>query len=379
MTLASCLTPPGTGAIATLAVRGPDAWALARALFRPRSASGRLLPDAPEEGRLWLGQFGADVADEVVLTVKATQPLPWVEIHCHGGREVVGQLLAALAERGATVCDGAEFLRATTNDALQALAAEALARAPTTRTAALLLDQYHGALRRALDALHETTPAFVERLAALAKYAPLGRHLVEPWRLVLAGPVNVGKSSLLNAIAGYQRSIVAATPGTTRDVVTLHTALDGWPVEMADTAGLREGPEELESQGIERARRAAAEADLVVWLLDASSPTALDATLPPGALPVINKVDLPSAWELDRVAGAVCVSARTGEGLGELCQAISRRLVPEPPPPGAALPFTPWLADRIEQAAARARAGDISEAQALLDSVRVGAAGGRFS
>src|SRR5205823_6640829 len=86
---------------------------------------------------------------------------------------------------------------------------------------------------------------------------------------------NVGKSSLINALAGYQRSIVAPTPGTTRDVVRVPVALDGWPVELLDTAGLRGDAPALEAAGIEQAREQAASADLCVWVLDATVP-ALD-------------------------------------------------------------------------------------------------------
>src|SRR5262249_18501205 len=150
--------------------------------------------------------------------------------------------------------------------------------------------------------------------------------------------------------AGYQRSVVAATPGTTRDVVTTLTAVEGWLIELADTAGLREEAGSLEGQGIQRARAVAANADLCLWVLDASTPP----VGPEGALSrirlVVNKVDLPPAWDLGQAAGAVRVSARTGAGLAELCQALARWLVPDPPPPGAALPFTPALCSRIEEA-----------------------------
>ena len=105
----------------------------------------------------------------------------------------------------------------------------------------------------------------------LARYAPLGRRLTAPWRVVVAGPPNVGKSSLVNALAGYQRSIVAPTPGTTRDVVTTRLAIDGWPVELADTAGVREATDALETQGVRLAREATAAADLCLWVLDASA------------------------------------------------------------------------------------------------------------
>ena len=90
------------------------------------------------------------------------------------------------------------------------------------------------------------------------------------WRVVIAGPPNVGKSSLINAMAGYERAIVSPLPGTTRDVVTLTTAIDGWPVQLADTAGLRASDDELESAGVKLAGAALAAADLVILVCDAT-------------------------------------------------------------------------------------------------------------
>src|SRR4029453_3197945 len=97
-----------------------------------------------------------------------------------------------------------------------------------------------GAVRQVVaEITREDWSDAVELLGAVLEFAELGQHLTAPWRVVLAGPPNVGKSSLINALAGYQRTIVSHVPGTTRDVVTTTTAIDGWPVELADTAGLR--------------------------------------------------------------------------------------------------------------------------------------------
>ena len=110
----------------------------------------------------------------------------------------------------------------------------------------------------------------------MLQFRDLGLHLTTPWRVVLAGAPNVGKSSLMNAIAGYQRAIVSPTPGTTRDVVTVTTAIDGWPVQLADTAGLRETQDELESAGVALADAAIGEADLVIVVSDASADSDVD-------------------------------------------------------------------------------------------------------
>jgi tRNA modification GTPase len=364
----ACLTPPGRGAIATLGLYGPLAWDVARQLFRTRQ--GTELPTTPSPGRFWLARADADAADEVVLTLKKLEPVPSLEAHCHGGREAVRLLMDLLRERGLVACSWEDFLRHTETDPLRAEAAIALARAPTVRTAAILLDQYNGAFAGAvtdiLTSLERGDSARAStRLDELARIASLGRHLTTPWRVTVAGPPNVGKSSLVNALAGYQRSIVAPTPGTTRDVVTVTLAIDGWPVSVADTAGVRTAAESLEAAGIRLAREAAAKADLCLWVLDASTePVWPEAGA--GALRlVVNKADLPAAWDMDRAEGAVRVSAQTGEGLLELCAAIGRWLVPEVPSPGAAVPFTGQLCDGVEDLQSHLTTGATAQACAL--------------
>src|SRR5205814_586923 len=146
----------------------------------------------------------------------------------------------------------------------------------------------------------------LQRLEALI---PLGQHLVEPWRVVIAGAANVGKSSLMNALAGYTRSVVSPIPGTTRDVVTLRLAIDGWPIEMTDTAGVRQASSDLEQQGIERGRAAVKAADLRIWLVDGSTEPVFPDE-PNDWCMVINKTDLPAYWDWRQAAGAVCISAQ---------------------------------------------------------------------
>jgi len=373
VTHVACLTPAGQGALATLGLHGPAAWAAARELFRLRS--GAALPEAREPGRFWLGRAGEGMADEVVLAVKQAGPVPWLELHCHGGREVVRFLLGLFEARGLSVCTWQEFLRHTAPDPLRAAAAVALASATTARAAAVLLDQYQGALGQAVDAVLGAldggdTAAAETLLAALERRSALGLHLAAPWRVTVAGAPNVGKSSLVNAIAGYQRSVVAATPGTTRDVVTTQLALDGWPVELADTAGLRDEAGAVEAQGIRQAREAARGADLCLWVLDASTePVWPDAGAGPVRL-VVNKVDLPPAWDLGRPEEAPRVSARTGEGVAELCAAAARWLVPEPPAPGAAVPFAPEQVEALAEARRFLAAGQTAEARRALSRLR---------
>jgi tRNA modification GTPase len=377
-TLAAVLTPAGTSAIAALAVRGQAAWVTVRDLFRPLNRAVAWPPEHIDAGQFWVGRFGAEsgksVGDEVVLAVKRAAPEPWVEVHCHGGIEVVRWILEVLQERGIQVCSWQELERQTIGDPLLVAAMEALTQASTTRTAAILLDQYRGAFGRAIDATlaaldHGSLDEATELLGSLARFAGLGRHLTRPWRVAVMGAPNVGKSSLVNALAGYQRSIVAPTPGTTRDVVTTLIAVDGWPIELADTAGLREAIEMLEGEGIERARSAGQSSDLRLGVLDATAPPLFPpASLGPVLL-VVNKIDLPSAWDLREAGGAVRVSALNGDGVPELCEQVSKSLVPDPPPPGAAVPFTPVLASCVEESYRHCLAGHAEEAGVMLRGV----------
>lgn len=295
------------------------------------------------------------------------EPTPWVELHCHGGQEVVRMLLETLARHGVEVCSWQEMAQHSEEDPLRAQVSVLLAQAQTVRTAAILLDQYHGAFARTVKEICNTASG-EKALEELSRWVLVGRHLVEPWRVVVAGPPNAGKSSLVNALAGYHRTIVSPIPGTTRDVVAVRLALDGWPVELADTAGLRDNADSLEEQGIRLAENAIAAADLSLWVIDGAAPDHPSPApwQPRLGLTIINKIDLPAGWDHAQLAGALRVSALTGEGLDTLCEAIVRRLIPDPPPPGAAVPFTPELCRRIEDARRSWRAGNVAEARRIL-------------
>jgi tRNA modification GTPase len=354
------MTPPGTAAVATVEVRGPAVWDAARQLFRPLAAP---MPDSPVLYRFWYGRLG-DGGDEVVLAVKQTDPETVVEIHCHGGRRVVRWVVEQFAAR--------MFVEEQPRDNHPWTWLE---RARTVRTAGILLDQCHSVFDRAvIDVLaafdRDDYPSAIQKLEALAAVGPVGRHLVEPWTIVVAGAPNVGKSSIVNALAGYQRSVVSDTAGTTRDVVTTAVAFDGWPVELADTAGLRRAAESLEAAGVELARRFLERADAVVWVLDATSPEPVwpgpDVRQPD--LLVVNKSDLAVPLFCPRDADVLRVSALTGTGVAELVAAIVRIIVPTAPAPGAPVPYTPALADTIDSALTAARAGNPADARRLLAS-----------
>lgn len=340
------LTGAGLGAIAVVRVWGPGALALVDARFRPNQ--GQPLA-ATTPGRLRVGHLGAGQGDEVVVYHTAGPP-EQVEVQCHGGVAATALVLAALTEGpgAAEPVPAAAWVDATADSPLRAQAQLDLIQATTLRTAGHLLDQAGGALDAELQRLLALGdgPGAVEPwrqgLVRLLRWAPIGTRLVSGWTVALAGRPNVGKSSLMNALAGFERSIVSATPGTTRDVLSLRTALDGWPVELLDTAGLRQTDDRLERAGIAGARQAQAGADRIVLVLDASEPRHPDdealRAQHPGALVVANKVDRPLAWD-PAALGAWPVSALTGQGLRPLIREIGQQLVPEAPTPGTALPF----------------------------------------
>lgn len=381
-TYVATLTPNGTGAIATLAVVGPHAWEILAPLFRtPR---GTQLPEPPPVGTLRFGRLGEAMADEVVLCVRSKQPTLWIECHCHGGREVLRFLTEAIVLRGAVRCSWPQLLlhaqpHSDWSDRLNVECLEALTQASTERTAQILLDQQRGTFRQAIAEVLDAINAgawedATGRLEQLAHWIPLGRHLSEPWKVVIAGPPNVGKSSLMNALAGYQRSIVAPIPGTTRDVVTVALAFDGWPIELTDTAGLRSTAEEIEREGVELARQLLAQADFVLWLLDGSAepiyPSTEEQSLleqrPGRVLWVVNKADLPALWQPTDMAPMVRVSATTGEGIPELVQRVAAHLVPVAPTIGTAVPISTLWCERIERALESLREGFARQAHTIL-------------
>lgn len=340
------LTAGGRGAVAVVRAWGPGAADLASDAFRPHRGPslGQTRPN-----RLRVGRVGAGAGDEVVAVVVAPDQ---VEIQCHGGPAAVRLVVDALVERGARIRPALAWIRSETGSPFRARASVAAGAATTVRTAEILLDQADGAFDDALRGLIGLEQdALRAGLADLVGWSALGARLVGGWRVALAGRPNVGKSRLLNALAGFDRSIVDPTPGTTRDAVAVRMAFDGWPVELVDTAGLRPTAEPIEAEGVSRARAIQEHADQVVVVLDCSEPlTVADHALlarHPGAVVVANKSDLPAAWPADPL-GALPVSAERSDGLDALIARVADRLVPAIPPPGAGLAVVPsharWLA-----------------------------------
>jgi tRNA modification GTPase len=364
---AAPLTPAGRGAVATVRFDGP-----AEVLDRCFTAANGRAAAEQQAGRIVFGRWGdaaAGQAEEVVLC--RLGETAW-EVHGHGGDAAVRRILDDLASHGTAVVDWREQRR-TSAGVFAAEWTEAVARATTRRTVDLLLQQ-DAAWRRLVGA---AASASVEELRQMANDAlaweDFGQHLTRPWSVVLVGPPNAGKSSLINALLGYERSVVDHRPGTTRDVVTGETALGGWPVRFADTAGLRETLDEIESAGIDRARRSLAAADLRVIVLDVSAPRADESDrlhdLLPGAIVAANKCDLPSVWTPEDSSSTLRVSAKTGEGIEALAERLVAELVPRVPPAETAVPFTDRHVTLLREARDAAAAGGAGEARGLLDEI----------
>lgn len=361
---AARLTPAGRGAIATIRICGipstsnlipSDAPEPAlhnlNSLFQ--AANGRSLSEQTV-GKIAFGQWGWSDHEELVVCRTASDS---IEIYCHGGDAAVQRILSDLSQVGCRIVDWFEQISAMT-DFFESECHEVLSRTSTWRTTKIVLQQTTGLLRtsilKSLNSNSHSNKSICDGIDELLEWSEFAIHLSTPWNVVLTGRPNVGKSSLINALLGYQRAIVFDQPGTTRDVVTGETAFDGWPVVLADTAGIRSTSADLESAGIALAQQRLKAADLRVILLDISqSPTADDdliLTNWPNAIIVAHKADLPSQWGNRLPKNAIHVSSVSGMGLLELRHELVNRLIPRVPEPGTAIPLTARQIETLQEA-----------------------------
>jgi tRNA modification GTPase len=355
--IAALATPPGRSALAIVRLSGAGAFDIARRVivgFRAEPAR-----------RATLASFLAADGKLIDRGVYVTYPGPFsysgedlVELSCHGGLLVPSRLLAALHAAGARPASPGEFTRrAVLNGKLDLLQAEAVgdlidATAPVQAAAAIR--QLEGGLSRRLtelrdslvelqallsyeidfpeeddgpippERIREGLQAVAAQIRHLVATAPSAERLREGALLVFAGRPNVGKSSLFNALLGVDRALVTEIPGTTRDTIEAHTDFLGWPVRLADTAGLWEAPERIDRLGIEVSRRYLAGADLVLLCVESGRPLGEDeraiASQRP-ALLIRTKADLsPEPGE------GLPVSVLTGKGLEDLRRAAAERV-----------------------------------------------------
>ncbi len=356
-TIAAIATPPGRGGVGVIRVSGPDAGRISRSL----------LGDVPKPRFATVSQFkGADgrVIDEG-LAIWFAGPASFtgedvLELHGHGGPVVMDEVLAAVIAQGARVARPGEFSeRAFLNNKLDLAQAEAIADlidSGSTQAARAAMRSLRGEFSAKIHALIQLITelrVYVEaaidfpeeevdfldsteittgldqlflEFDAIRLAARQGCLLQEGMTVVIAGRPNAGKSSLLNRLAGYDAAIVTDVPGTTRDVLRERIDIDGMPLHVIDTAGLRDQANIVEQEGIRRARVQMDQADRVLLVEDASDATTLHAELMaelPDELPVTvirNKIDL-SGEPAGINKGAppvIHLSAKTGDGVDDL-------------------------------------------------------------
>lgn len=358
-TIAAIATPPGEGALAVIRISGPGALSVADTVFRAAKP-----PSAMEERRVAFGRIidaHGEVIDEVLLTVfrnpRSYTGEDLVEISGHGGSLVASRVLAAVLESGTRMARPGEFTeRAFLNGKLDLTQAEAvmdLISAQTPRAARAAAGQLEGRLGDEINTLRsdllgcvahleafidfpeegidpESGAALRKRMEGIADHlerllstADEGRLLREGITLALCGAPNAGKSSLLNRLLGAERAIVSAIPGTTRDTIEERASLGGYPFRVIDTAGLRDTEDPIEREGVERARRAAEQADIRIHLVDASAQSGPVTSLFGEEMVVLNKIDLVAdRRRLSTVSATACVSCQTGEGIDSLITSI---------------------------------------------------------
>ncbi|MGM9614830.1 MAG: tRNA uridine-5-carboxymethylaminomethyl(34) synthesis GTPase MnmE [Oscillospiraceae bacterium] len=391
-TIAAIATGAVLSAIGIVRISGPDTLTVLDRVFTP--LSGKPMSERPDR-KLILGSLTAPTGAvlDVCLATVSRAPHSYTgedtaELQCHGSPVVLRQALEALFAAGARQARAGEFTRrAFLNGRMDLTQAEAvidLIDAQTPRAAENAAGQISGAISRRTDAIYDELTAVCSHYHAVLDYPD---EDIEPFELAayravldtaadrlrdlgdtfrrgsvlkngvscaILGRPNVGKSSLLNRLVGYDRAIVTDIPGTTRDTIEDKAVLGGVLLRLTDTAGLRDTDDPVERLGVQRSRSAADSAELVLAVFDGSAPlTAEDEAVmaaagnAPHALFLKNKSDLPSAWVMD---GALSLSTVTGEGLSALEDAVAALYPPDTATPAGELLTNPRQADAVARA-----------------------------
>ncbi len=360
-TICAIATPPGVGGIGVIRVSGPLCNAIARQV-----TGGSLQPR-----RAHFAQFLDDQGDtlDTGIAIRFIAPASFtgedvLELQGHGGPQILQMLMARVLALGARPARPGEFSeRAFLNNKMDLVQAEAIAdliESGTEASARAARRSMEGVFSDQVNKLQQeliNLRVFVEaamdfpdeeidfladsdvlerldgaskQLQTLLSQAHHGQLLRDGINITITGLPNAGKSSLLNALAGRDSAIVTEIPGTTRDVLREHISLDGLPAHIADTAGIRESADQLEAEGVRRARAALGSADLALLVIDSEKALgpqlALRSEVPQGTpcIEVHNKVDLTTGTaRVDEAHLRVWVSAKTGQGLGRLTRLIN--------------------------------------------------------
>ena len=373
-TIAALSTPPGRGAIGVVRVSGPDAIRILRRMTRGEKSQLKPTPNCMTLHGITDPFTGTPLDQALVCYFEAPHSFTGedvVEFHCHGSPVLLRRVLDTILRLDVRLANPGEFsLRAVMNGRMQLTEAEAirdLIDAHTDAAAQQATRQLSGEishrlqpakeqllkiivrLESSLEFVEDDLPQFelaeMQRalatlrsdLRSLAETFARGRLLHEGLKVALVGRPNAGKSSLFNCLLGHERAIVTEVPGTTRDTISEPIGLEGIPVTLIDTAGMRVTADQVESIGVDRTRRAAADADLLILVIDGSQPLTdedqlvLSDAIAKRHVIAINKSDLPS-FSSDRIypdagVSAVAVSALTEEGLAELRATIIKPFV----------------------------------------------------
>ena len=374
-TISQIATPHGVGGIGIIRVSGTAALAVARAVFRPmRGTLGEIAPYTARYGNI-VAADGTIIDEGILLYMRAPHSYTGedtVELQCHGGTIVLREVLRRTWEAGARPAEAGEFTkRAFLNGRLDLARAEGvmeLIAAKSVRAARAARERMSGALSSEITLLRARLLGAIARIEAgidfpeddipapetaalqeditaaragvhrLLAGAEAGRILREGVKTVIVGRPNVGKSSLLNALLGTERAIVTDVPGTTRDVIEEEISIDGIPLRLLDTAGLRAAEDAVERLGVERTEQHLADAELVLAVFDSSTHlTAEDQellarlrTMCADIIILCNKEDCASVLRVTDFDGmnapVLMISAHAGTGMDALRATIADRI-----------------------------------------------------
>lgn len=373
-TIAAISTPVGEGGISIIRISGEDAVAVAKRLYRGSKDLDQVASHTINYGHIVDPDTGAEVDEVMVSVMRAPHTYTCedvIEINCHGGLLATNRILQLVLSYGARMAEPGEFTkRAFLNGRIDLSQSEAvmdLIRAKTDKSMKVALNQLDGDLSRLIrhlrqdildvlaqvevnidypeyDAVEEMTTKMLkekaldiqQRIQALLKTAKQGKVLREGLATAIIGRPNVGKSSLLNTLLHEDKAIVTDVAGTTRDVIEEYVNVDGVPLKLIDTAGIRDTDDTVEKIGVERSKKALDAADLILLLIDSSAPLTaedrelLTATQGKQRIVILNKTDLPRQVDLDELKkltardALIETSIVKHEGMDQLGQQISR-------------------------------------------------------
>ncbi|WP_283576230.1 tRNA uridine-5-carboxymethylaminomethyl(34) synthesis GTPase MnmE [Limosilactobacillus oris] len=373
-TIAAISTPVGEGGISIIRISGEDAVVVAKRLYRGSKDLAQVASHTINYGHIVDPDTGAEVDEVMVSVMRAPHTYTCedvVEINCHGGLLATNRILQLVLSYGARMAEPGEFTkRAFLNGRIDLSQSEAvmdLIRAKTDKSMKVALNQLDGDLSRLIrhlrqdildvlaqvevnidypeyDAVEEMTTKMLkekaldiqQRIQALLKTAKQGKVLREGLATAIIGRPNVGKSSLLNTLLHEDKAIVTDVAGTTRDVIEEYVNVDGVPLKLIDTAGIRDTDDTVEKIGVERSKRALDAADLILLLIDSSAPLTaedrelLTATHGKQRIVILNKTDLPRQVDLDELKkltdgdALIETSIVKHEGMDQLGQQISK-------------------------------------------------------